>query len=588
MYYAGKPFALLLASLFSAALLWGCSSGSGGSDVAAGTGTGTDLAANVQTLGITNCAICHSDNTPVTAAWLASRHAAGSFGGTNPTCLACHNNLGDGQLIEQAFLGQVNRNVVGCESCHGGGSAHRGVGPLPFPVPGPAQCGQCHGIEAALIGRHANNADEMIHDTHFDNPATTGAPTNTPIEGYVVKTADQRGCQACHYNGHSVTLDINREWARSAHGGHILDVKDAAFAIGVAEGLAAAVTDDVAQGWAHYNWDQSTGTGNRADCQRCHTATGAMNFMNDSINYTSANNDFSHLSGWTAATGSPQNEMLYCWGCHRDNSANLRASGNLTLDFVFIEDPGTGPIGTPEFVVLPDKGKSNVCAACHSGRGNNTSIRSGSRSTRFAGHHAPTAGSLYAEVVHAGFEFTGQNYAPGPGFLHDDIDEEAGDGPCVGCHMGVAGDADHHFHAVTEDLAGAITAINNQALCNNCHDGVGAILVDPAVLNQRRLDFADARQILLDLENNNPVNYLNLDLSANVSTIELNAYGAFQNSLYMTEEPCIYVHNDLYGKRLVFDSIDWLDNGVLDGTITIDNVTYPNAANWLGDGTVRP
>ena len=139
MMYTGKPFALLLVSLLSAVLLWGCSSGSGGSDVAAGTGTGTDLAANVQTLGITNCAICHSDNTPVTAAWLASRHAAGSFGGTNPTCLACHDNLGDGQLLQQAFLGEVNRNVVGCESCHGGGSAHRGIGPLPFPVPGPAQ-----------------------------------------------------------------------------------------------------------------------------------------------------------------------------------------------------------------------------------------------------------------------------------------------------------------------------------------------------------------------------------------------------------------------------------------------------------------
>jgi hypothetical protein len=575
-------------------LLWGCSSGSGGSDVT--TGTGTDLAANVQTLGITNCAICHSGNTPVTAAWLLSRHAAGSFGGTNPTCLACHDNLGDGQLMQQAFVGEVNRNVVGCESCHGGGSAHRGVGPLPFPVPGPAQCGQCHGIEAALIGRHANNADEMIHDTHFDNPATTGAPTNTPIEGYVVKTADQRGCQACHYNGHSVTLDINRAWARSAHGGHILDVKDAAFAIGVAEGLAAAVTDDAAQGWAHYNWDQSTGTGNRADCQRCHTATGAMNFMNDSVNYTPAVNDFSHLAGWTAATGSPQNEMLYCWGCHRDNSANLRASGNLTLDFEFLVGDDQDPSGVRSLVVLPDKGNSNVCAACHSGRGNNTSIRDSyadaaaevipadrGLSNRFAGHHAPTAGSLYAAVTHTGFEFTNQDYTT-PDLQHDIIGG-TGSGPCASCHMGGSEPANHLFHAVTEDVAGEIAAISNQVLCNSCHDGVALVQVDPAFLNQLRIDFADARQVLLNLVNNTITNHLGLNLTAaanrNTDTLSLNDFGAFQNSLYMTEEPCIRVHNSLYGKRLVFDSIDWLEDGVLNGTIT-------NTAAWLGDGTVRP
>jgi hypothetical protein len=584
-------FTLLLAALVSAALLWGCgSSGSGGSDVAAGT----DLAANVQTLGITNCAICHSDNTPVTADWLASRHAAGTFGGTNATCLACHDSLGDGQLMQQAF-GLVNRNVVGCESCHGGGSAHRGIGPLPFPVPGPAQCGQCHGLEAALIGRHANNPDEMIHDTHFDNPATTGAPTNTPIEGYVVKTADQRGCQACHYNAHQVgpeALVVNRQWARSAHGGFILDVKDAAFAISVADGLAAAVTDDAAPGWSHYNWDQTTGTGNRASCQRCHTTTGAMNFMNDSVGYSPAINDFSHLAGWTAATGSPQNEMLYCWGCHIDNSASLRASGTITLDFEFLVGDDQDPSGVRSFVVLPNKGNSNVCAACHSGRGNDTSIRDSyaaaalgnqALSNRFAGHHAPTAGSLYAAVTHTGFEFATQDYTT-PELRHDIIGGTAS-GPCASCHMGGSEPANHLFMAVTEDDLGAIATITNQPLCNSCHD-VGALApVNPAALNQLRVDFDAARQILLDLVTNTIPNRLNLDISATANrttnTLALNDFGAYQNSLYMTEEPCIRVHNSLYGKRLVFDSIDWLEDGELNGTIA-------NTANWLGDGTARP
>ena len=87
-----------------------------------------------------------------------------------------------------------------------------------------------------------------------------------------------------------------------------------------------------------------------------------------------------------------------------------------------------------------------------------------------------------------------------------------------------------------------------------------------------------------DLVDNVNTNHLGIDISAsanrNTDTLSLNDFGAFQNSLYMNEEPCIRVHNSLYGKRLLFDSIDWLEDGSLDGTIT------PNLT-WLG-GTSRP
>jgi hypothetical protein len=36
--------------------------------------------------------------------------------------------------------------------------------------------------------------------------------------------------------------------------------------------------------------------------------------------------------------------------------------------------------------------------------------------------------------------------------------------------------------------------------------------------------------------------------------------GASMNQNYLTNEPAAYVHNDLYVKRLIYDSIDWLDN----------------------------
>jgi len=59
-------------------------------------------------------------------------------------------------------------------------------------------------------------------------------------------------------------------------------------------------------------------------------------------------------------------------------------------------------------------------------------------------------------------------------------------------------------------------------------------------------------------------------------------FGAAHNYNYLHHEPGAYAHNRFYAKRLIFDSIDWVDNYVLDGSITIDKATYPEAAHWLG------
>ena len=61
------------------------------------------------------------------------------------------------------------------------------------------------------------------------------------------------------------------------------------------------------------------------------------------------------------------------------------------------------------------------------------------------------------------------------------------------------------------------------------------------------------------------------------------------NLLY--HKPGAYAHNRYYTKRLIFDSIDWLDNNTLDGTI--DLTAYPEAAAYLRssdpiDAVTRP
>ena len=457
----------------------------------------------------------------------------------------------------------------------------------------------------------------IIASTHYDQPTNTDACDSdaaSTIEGYNIRKNSENPCYDCH--GHEANTNtrpypegdargaptIWTEWSSSAHAGRLFQVKleaaseqagggdpaDAPNNTGTVDAVMfAGATDATGEGWTTYNWDHP----GRASCQRCHTATGLANFLDADINdeeYDQDNNDFSYLLGWGEnGCGSPQNEVLYCWGCHTDATDGiLRNPGELTLDFVYL-DPDEIEDDDPDFVILPDKGNANVCGACHSGRGNDTSIRKAviddNRSTRFAGHHAPTAGSLYAEVVHTGFEFTGQDYTPKSFFAHDIIETngdspETGDGPCVGCHMDTT--ADHTFEAVEEDADGNIVVINNQALCNTCHGSS----ITPSVLEELKGGFKDASSLLDDYVTNDITNYLNLDVEANYQTVPLNAYGAFQDSIYMHEEGGIYVHNRFYGKRLIFDSIDWLDNGVLNGTITIP-AEYPEARTWLNADT---
>ncbi|MFO7812811.1 MAG: cytochrome c3 family protein, partial [Pelovirga sp.] len=386
----------LIVALLATGLLWGCgSSGGGGSDV-----SDPDGEFMAELVGLTNCVQCH---TNVTDDWLEGRHAnvAGpddprpSLHLEGSSCQPCHNNTYDADNMPAA-VGYSLRDVVACESCHGGGGAHRGIGPLPYPKPGVAQCAQCHaevdettgelialrsrgghtpaGLnvvidymasghaddprdrstrsdtigcnrchsdEGAKLYAHLNTIeditdgsrgrgamplgednissiscatchdphdvggdklllsasadasaqyntcnhchagdnldlnfheghtdddgllDRQINDTHYDDPAT-GYSTGKIIEGYVIRKEADTACADCH-NVHSGDNTINDQWARSAHGGFILDAKIAAAA--AEEDVVAAGSNDndgeagYAPGWAHYDWDDSNGTG---------------------------------------------------------------------------------------------------------------------------------------------------------------------------------------------------------------------------------------------------------------------------------------------------------------------------------------
>ena len=75
------------------------------------------------------------------------------------------------------------------------------------------------------------------------------------------------------------------------------------------------------------------------------------------------------------------------------------------------------------------------------------------------------------------------------------------------------------------------------------------------------------------------------DTSGNYERTGKPNMGAVFNFNLLEHDPGSYTHNRLYVKLLLFDSIDWLDNNSLDGTIDLSS--FPEAARYLqGDDTI--
>src|SRR5574341_566920 len=124
-----NPGILFLVLALSGVLMSGC----GNAKKEAGAESAI-IPTQAATVGIDVCTNCHAGQT---AQWVGSVHANvnntpayGDF--TGAICATCHDQLGDGQLLtaEVSTTGTLPRPIVGCESCHGGGAQHFGVGPI--------------------------------------------------------------------------------------------------------------------------------------------------------------------------------------------------------------------------------------------------------------------------------------------------------------------------------------------------------------------------------------------------------------------------------------------------------------------------
>ena len=514
--------------------------------------SGTEAKADIAKASVVQCRTCHDSHNPhrllaKTVKDYATLSSASGLGWSDQfiTCTSCH------QLLNGS-------NMANFKTYH-------------TPVD-----------ETGTVVNAYGAFGELIVDTHYD------IPTTTIIEGYVVDpkathstskgNTNSGACLDCH-NQHAADLTINRQWAKSAHGGQIATVKATAEAADVKTVYAAGVDDTTGVAWAHYDFK---GT-DRASCQRCHTSTGFRNFANDAANYDPATtpNEF-------IATGE-QREMLYCWACHIDNKGGLRDPGVMS-------DTTLPKLNDGRVALIGDIGGSNICVSCHSGRASGQEIHDSTKTfpmnattgTNFSGfnsHYLTAGGTLYRTT---GYEYTGHvdttaNYDNKSYFAHIDIGTVTGtgsEGPCVGCHM-TNNTESHTFNPFEKDATGAITAINTTT-CAACHALGGDYEMTVAKLNTEEEEYHDslaalkAQLAVKGIYHGSGYPYF-FTTSVTADQTSANAFklwdskntlGAAFNLNLLAHEPGGFAHNRYYVKRLIYDSIDWLDDGLLNASVS--------------------
>ncbi len=602
-------------------LLLGAVLGACGTDVPTGQATQTlpsVITTGTPTAGLKTCTGCHDAET---ADWMLSKHAnvkpiGDLYSQGNPTlgmiagqfCVNCHDPLGDSAGLTSGKTGNVPRPVVGCESCHGGGALHvaqGGVGPIGFATTtamvigttstlqvsaqfrtctfchqlldsdNPASAATATPIHSAASATPPIGTQYIITDTHF---ATAGswlplqANTNT-ITGYAMNYASETVCSNCH-NPHQ-TADINREWFVSAH----------------------ADTSPTGA-WAHFNWTCNGALGcgglDARLCQRCHTTTGFSAYANalQSGNIALATAIQNGSAPPLSAQIQFKPEMLECNGCHSDDQGRLRNPGAYNATYSIAT-------GTILFAAVtyqyPDVTASNVCMPCHTGRDSGRALQAlntGQTATidfgnlaisNVDGHNLTAGGTMFKGT---GYEYAGRDYSNPSTYMHSQIGTPAQpgtgtNGPCVGCHMDRTGLPGNHLFQPVSTASGSIVVTSE--VCFKCHAGSSTAF--GAVVEDESNNYAAALQALQQQLSAAGYPFLggypffsqtNWLLFGDTDASGKNTIGAAFNFLLLSNEPGAYVHNSRYTKRLIYDSVDWLDDGVLNYSV---GTTLANACN---------
>ena len=472
-----------------------------------GCGEKTVIGTNVSKLESSqNCIDCHEaavssvTGKSVTDEWKLSAHNLNNKAG----CADCH-------------FESLNNSLwhPDCTKCHGGTPTAGAKGLPPYAIKNPdsyGSCVKCHSSGGGFGMSTYNGITLNTLTNHFSTP-TLPAYTSGKYKARYVTKSYEKNCRSCH-NPHDTTSQMNilRQWARSGKG------------------------DVAAPSWTNYDFGRdptrSTATPGAtpansfgADCVRCHTATGHINYLTNK-----------GIGPATGASKTGGKEVLACNVCHVDYSYARRQLGAVTA---YYNKSTASKMRIRISVTYPNIGESNICLNCHVGRETGKIIKEladptltsnkiitpngvyNFKNASFENSHYLTAGATIFRT--SGFEFYSSQYYDNPSFYaHDQIgtsnfNNTGTSGPCITCHMKPG---NHTFLPFSKDNSGNITALNstacNNASCHNNNNGNNNVMSVSDIEHQKVLynSAMDALKVMLQrkgfyFSNSNPYFFTN-------------------------------------------------------------------------------
>jgi hypothetical protein len=509
-----------------------------------------------------------------------------------------------GTLIADEWRGSshMTQNAAGCADCHEPDAGH------------PNLCNKCHGGGGFAVTREADAAGKCgkCHGLSFpEDPMMALAPQHygyssaralpgTPRASYV--SAQYQGrCRACHNSHNNNVTPQHREYAKSLHG------------------------DPQGVAWTHYDFKQD----NRAACNRCHTSTGYINFVTSGFTVAT--------KGFSTGDASREMVACDACHASYDFKNSIRKVAAFTAPYKGYDgNPATFPgVGASDLCTPCHSGREGgqainaIAEAKFTDTGFVNSHYMASSGLMYMQNGFINFTSLTAPiVVGSTISSYGRTLSPdnlttpggmvgGQSSTHRKLGTSrvTGDshnraffvpgvadqnGPCVTCHLNVNG-------TPQRPGSGHSLKINANAyrqLCVNCHDSEGtheevvqltAENFQSEFLKPQAEAFEDSLELLKELllqkyqisfdELEHPYFYdeaLPLkdgkkqalrDWTRGGKVNGRKLMGACYNYNLLTRDAAAYAHARSYSRRLIYDSIDFLDDGIMNLSVSASAVS---------------
>lgn len=283
---------------------------------------------------------------------------------------------------------------------------------------------------------------------------------------------------------------------------------------------------------------------------------------------------------WSPSAHNTKNGAA-CADCHdahpgHPNSCNVCHNGQFGSNPSVVAIKNDGAVAG-----YPDINASNMCLACHVGPVHGDSVTGALNfaATPFIRSEDRTGGAtLFKKSGYHYYADSTNKYSDADFYHHDEIglsnfNGTGTFGPCVTCHIGQTGESKRHSSMPIDGSRNLISAV-----CVKCHNELNAPEpMTSAVLDARKNGYTSALVVLAKVLKDKGIVYRdtapNFDttnwLVFGVLTDGAQTMGASFNFNLLWHDYGAYVHNRRYAKRLIFDSIDWMLDGTITGSIAL-------------------